>query len=167
MVMPAMPAPGTGKPAGGPPVGTPPAGEKPAGAPPAGMPGMNQKNYPINLILTLDNVKMEGVISASKAQHAVKTISGSNRKEIYQVYDTPQPVVNNGVVVTLKNGTEWTLIGHNYLSALHIDETSRIKSPDGCDVELIVNGEEVSCVPGDYTGDIFLRAKQLPTPSMF
>ena len=167
MVMPAMPAPGTDKPAGGPPVGTPPAGEKPAGAPPAGMPGMNQKNYPINLILTLDNVKMEGVISASKAQHAVKTISGSNRKEIYQVYDTPQPVVNNGVVVTLKNGTEWTLIGHNYLSALHIDETSRIKSPDGCDVELIVNGEEVSCVPGDYTGDIFLRAKQLPTPSMF
>ena len=174
MMMPPMPAPGGDQPGGpgGPPAGGPGApGGKPAGGPPAGgpggMPGMNQKNYPINLVLTLDNVKLEGVISASKAQHAVKTISGSNRKEIYQVYDTPQPVVNNGVIVTLKNGTEWTIIGHNYLSALHVDETSVIKTPDGCDVELIVNGQEVPCAPGDYTGDIFLRAKQLPTPAMF
>ena len=30
-----------------------------------------------------------------------------------------------------------------------------------------VDGKEVPCVPGDYTGDIFLRAKQLPTPAMF
>ena len=165
MMMPAMPKPDGGKPAGGPPAGGP--GGKPAGGPPAGMPGMNQKNYPINLVLTLDNVKLEGVISASKARHAVKTISGSNRKEIYQVYDTPQPVVNNGVIVTLKNGTEWTIIGHNYLSALHIDETSVIRTPDGCDVELTVNGAEVPCVPGDYTGDIFIQAKQLPTPAMF
>ena len=165
MMMPAMPKPAGDKPAGGPPAGAP--GEKPAGGPPAGMPGMNQKNYPINMVLTLDNVKLEGVISASKAQHAVKTISGSNRKEIYQVYDTPSPVVNNGVIVTLKNGTEWTIIGHNYLSALHIDETSKIQTPDGCDVELIVNGEEMPCLPGDYIGDIFIRAKQLPTPAMF
>ena len=171
MMMPPMPKPDGGKPAGGSPAGGPPAGgpggDKPAGGPPAGMPGMNQKNYPINLVLTLDNVKLEGVISASRAQHAVKTISGSNRKEIYQVYDTPRPVVNNGVIVTLKNGTEWTVIGHNYLSALHIDETSVIKTPDGCDVEMTVDGVEIPCVPGDYTGDIFIRAKQLPTPAMF
>ena len=151
------PMPGMGK----------PDGKKPAGGLPAGMPSMNMKSYPINLVLTLDNVKLEGVISASKAQHAVKTISGSNRKEIYQVYDTPSPVVNNGVIVTLKNGTEWTIIGHNYLSALHIDETSKIQTPDGCDVELIVNGREIPCIPGDYTGVIFIRAKQLPTPAMF
>ena len=143
-----------------------PAGDKPAGMP-AGMPPMNMKNYPINLVLTLDNVKLEGVISASRAQHSVKKISGSNRKEIYQVYDTPSPVVNNGVIVTLKNGTEWTIIGHKYLSALHVDETSVIRTPDGCDVELIVNGKEVPYAPGDYEGDIFLRAKQLPTPAMF
>lgn len=134
---------------------------------PTGMPPMHSKNYPINLVLTLDNVKLEGVISASRAQHSVKTISGSNRKEIYQVYDTPCPVVNNGVIVTLKNGTEWTVIGHNYLSALHMDESSVVKTPDGCDVELIVDGKEVPCVPGDYQGDIFIRAKQLPTPAMF
>lgn len=164
MMMPPMPKPDGDKPAGGPPPAGKP-GEK--GAPPAGMPPMSQKNYPINLVLTLDNVKLEGVISASKAQHAVKKISGSNRKEIYQVYDTPRPVVNNGVIVTLKNGTEWTIIGHNYLSALHIDETSVIKTPDGCDVELVVDGVEVPCTPGDYTGDIFIKAKQLPTPAMF
>ena len=147
-----------------------PPGGKPDGKPsgkPAGMPPMEVKSYPINLVLTLDHVELEGVISASRAQHAVKKISGSNRKEIYQVYDTPCPVVNNGVIVTLKNGTVWTLIGHNYLSALHMDESSRIVTPDGCDVELIVDGKEVPCVPGDYTGDIFLRAKQLPTPAMF
>ena len=160
-------APPAGGPGGMPPMGGPggPGGDKPAM--PAGMPGMNMKNYPINMILTLDNVKLEGVISASRAQHAVKKISGSNRKEIYQVYDTPCPVVNNGVVLTLKNGTEWTVIGHNYLSALHVDETSVIKTPDGCDVQLIVNGQEIPYAPGDYVGDIFLAAKQLPTPAMF
>lgn len=157
--IPPMPAPGSNP--GGKPT------EPPVGAKPAGMPPMEMKNYPINLVLTLDHVSLEGVISASRAQHAVKSISGSNRKEIYQVYDTPCPVVNNGVIVTLKNGTVWTLIGHNYLSALHIDESSSIVTPDGCDVELIVNGEEVPCKPGDYTGEIFLRAKQLPTPAMF
>lgn len=140
---------------------------KPVGNPPMGRPPVQIKSYPINLVLTLDNVKLEGVISASRTQHAVKKISGSNRKEIYQVYDTPCPVVNNGVIVTLKNGTQWTIIGHNYLSALHVDETSEIRTPDGCDVELIVNGEEIPYKPGDYVGDIFLRAKQLPTPSMF
>ncbi len=170
MMMPPPAAPGGDKgdkPAGGPPAGGPGGpGGAPGGAP-AGMPPMNMKNYPINLVLTLDNVKLEGVISASRAQHSVKKISGSNRKEIYQVYDTPSPVVNNGVIVTLKNGTEWTLIGHNYLSALHVDETSVIKTPDGCDVELTVNGKEVPYAPGDYEGDIFIRAKQLPTPAMF
>ena len=165
MMMPPQAAPGGGKgdkPAGGP--GGP--GGAPGGAP-AGMPPMNMKNYPINLVLTLDNVKLEGVISASRAQHSVKKISGSNRKEIYQVYDTPCPVVNNGVIVTLKNGTEWTIIGHNYLSALHVDATSVIKTPDGCGVELTVNGKEIPYAPGDYEGDIFIRAKQLPTPAMF
>jgi len=169
-MMPPMPAPGgtDNKPAGSSP--TAPGGKKediPPSGGPGGLPGINQKNYPINMVLTLDNVNLEGVISASRAQHSVKTISGSNRKEIYQVYDTPQPVVNNGVIVTLKNGTVWTIVGHNYLSALHIDESSVIRTPDGCEVELTVNGVELPCVPGDYTGDIFIKAKQLPTPSHF
>ncbi len=76
-------------------------------------------------------------------------------------------MVNNSIIVTLKNGTKWTIIGHNYLSAFHVDETSEIRTPDGCDVELIVNGEKIPYKPGDYVGNIFLRAKQLPTPSMF
>jgi hypothetical protein len=169
MMMP-MPKPDGEKPAGGPPAGGPGGPGAPGGAPggmPAGMPPMNMKNYPINLVLTLDHVELEGVVSASRAQHSVKKISGSNRKEIYQVYDTPSPVVNNGVILTLKNGTKWTITGHNYLSALHVDETSTIRTPDGCDVELIVNGQEIPYAPGDYEGDIFLRAKQLPTPAMF
>lgn len=168
MMMPGMGAPGGkpgDKPAGGPLAGDP-KGEKP-GAAPAGMPPMNMKNYPINLVLTLDHVELEGVISASRAQHSVKKISGENRKEIYQVYDTPCPVVNNGVIVTLKNGTVWTVVGKSYISALHIDETSEIRTPDGCAVKLVVNGEEIPYAPGDYTGDILVSAHQMETPAMF
>lgn len=142
----------------------------PGGAPggvPVGMPPMEVRSYPINLVLTLDHVELEGVISASRAQHAVKTISGENRKEIYQVYDTPCPVVNNGVIVTLKNGTVWTVIGKSYLSALHIDETSEIRTPDGCGVKLVVNGQEIPYAPGDYRGDILVSAYQVETPAMF
>lgn len=155
-----------GKPDG--PGGMPP---KPAGAPagdkPSGMPPMNMKSYPINLVLTLDNVKLEGVVSASRAKHAVNRISGENRREIYQVYDTPCPVVNNGVILTLKNGSVWTVTGKSYLSALHVDEGSLIKTPDGCPVKLVVNGEEIPYAPGDYTGDILVSAHQIPVPSMF
>ena len=175
MMMPGMGAPG-GKPGGPGGPGAPggPVGEKPpmpSGAPggnkPAGMPGMNMKNYPINLVLTLDNVKLEGVVSASRAKHSVSKISGENRREIYQVYDTPCPVVNNGVIVTLKNGSVWTVTGKSYISALHIDETSTIRTPDGCPVKLVVNGEEIPYAPGDYTGDILVSAHQVPVPSMF
>ena len=143
-----------------------------AGAPapdgkPAGMPPAAGKSYPINMVLEFDHVELEGVISASRAQHSVKTISGENRKEIYQVYDTPCPVVNNGVIVTLKNGSSWTVIGKSYLSALHVDETSEIRTPDGCDVKLVVDGVEIPYKPGDYTGDILVSAYQIETPAMF
>ncbi len=151
---------------------TPPPSEnkdKQPGSPPApvGMPPMETKSYPINLVLTLDHVELEGVISASRTHHASKTISGENRKEIYQVYDSPCPVVNNGVIVTLKNGTIWTVVGKSYLSALHIDSTSEIRTPDGCAVKLVVNGQEVPYTPGDYTGDILVSAYQIATPAMF
>ena len=135
-----------------------PGGDKKAGVPGGGTPA---KNYPINMVLTLDHVALEG------ARHASKTISGENRKEIYQVYDSPCPVINNGVIVTLKNGTTWTVVGKSYLSALHIDETSKIVTPDGCDVKLVVNGQEVPYAPGDYTGDILVSAYQIATPAMF
>lgn len=134
---------------------------------PAGMPPAPGKSYPINMVLEFDHVELEGVISASRAQHSVKTISGENRKEIYQVYDTPCPVVNNGVIVTLKNGSSWTVIGKSYLSALHVDETSEIRTPDGCDVKLVVDGVEIPYKPGDYTGDILVSAYQIETPAMF
>ena len=49
-------------------------GNKPVGNPPMGRPPVQRKSYPINLVLTLDNVKLEGVISASRAQHAVKNL---------------------------------------------------------------------------------------------
>lgn len=174
-MMPGMPggAPG-GKPDGKPgemPPGKPDGkpGEmpgKPGGAP-AGMPPMAMKSYPINLVLTMDNVKLEGVVSASRAKHAVKTISGENRREIYQVYDTPCPVVNNGVILTLKNGSVWTVTGKSYLSALHVDESSQIRTPDGCPVKLVVNGQEIPYAPGDYTGDILVSAHQVVVPAMF
>lgn len=176
-MMPGMGKPGGDKPAGMPPMpggkpdGMPPMpGGKPDGAPggaPAGMPPMEMKSYPINLVLTMDHVIHEGVVSASRAKHAVASISGENRREIYQVYDTPCPVVNNGVILTLKNGSVWTVTGKSYLSALHVDETSLIRTPDGCPVKLVVNGEEIPYAPGDYTGDILVSAHQVAVPAMF
>ena len=181
-MMPGMPAPGGDKKPGGPDLpggpdkskGPAPTGA-PAGAPPAGGPGSAPapggmsmpRNYPINLVLTLDHVEIEGIISASRALHASKTISGENRKEIYQVYDRPCPVVNNGVILTLKNGSTWTVIGKSYMSALHIDASSKIITPDGCDVKLVVNGKELPYAPGDYVGDILVSAYQVATPAMF
>ena len=49
-----------------------------------------------------------------------------NCEELGEVVNTAQPVVNNGVIVALKNGAVWTVAGTSYLSSLTIDETSKV-----------------------------------------
>ena len=67
-----------------------------------------------------------------------------NCEELGEVVNTAQPVVNNGVIVTLKNGSVWNVAGTSYLSSLTIEE--------GCSVvgTLTVDGKDTEAVPGTY-----------------
>ena len=73
--------------------------------------------------------------------------------------NTPCPAVNNGVIVTLDFGTVWTLTGDVCLSALFINDGSRIVGADGKAVILTVDGEEKPLRSGKYKGDIRLTLK--------
>ncbi len=66
------------------------------------------------------------------------------------------PAVNNGVLVTLKNGTVWTVTGTSYLTGLTI-AGGTITAPAGQAVELTVNGAKSKIKDGaTYTGNIVL-----------
>ena len=71
-----------------------------------------------------------------------------NCEELGEVINTAQPVVNNGVIVTLKNGSVWNVAGTSYLSSLTIEEGSSLVGT------LTVNGKDVEAAPGVYTGAI-------------
>lgn len=110
--------------------------------------------YPINLVVSFDGVKLTGVISASTIRHAVDRITPENRIEMGQVTNTPAPVVNNGVIVTLREKTVWTVTGDCYLSSLTIEDGSAVEGADGKAVKLTVNGVLVEPAAGAYAGDI-------------
>ena len=68
----------------------------------------------------------------------------------------PAPAVNNGVLVTLKGGTAWTVTGTSYLTGLTI-KGGTITAPAGQAVELTVNGTKSTIKDGaTYTGNIVL-----------
>lgn len=114
------------------------------------MPSMPASNYPINLALTLENVELNGAVSASTTKHAVKVISKENRRELGEVTNTPCPVVNNGVILELKGKTVWNVTGDSYLSALTVGEEAVINGT------VTVDGVEVA-PKGSYTGNILVR----------
>ena len=110
-----------------------------------------------NLVLTFDGSGVEGVISATSTVHNVSTITSAQYREISEVTNTAQAVVNNGVIVTLKNGARWTVTGTSYLSALSIGSDASVVAPSGKTVSLTVGGTAQSLTPGSsYTGAITL-----------
>ena len=100
------------------------------------------------MALTFENTLVTGIISASKALHRVEKVFKDNCEELGEVINTAQPVINNGVIVTLKKGSRWNVAGTSYLSALTIEEGASLVGT------LTVNGREVEPVPGTYTGAI-------------
>jgi flagellar basal body rod protein FlgF len=72
------------------------------------------------------------------------------------VIDTPRTAVNNGVIVTLTNGSRWTVTGTSYLTSLTIDEGSTITAPKGNKVTMMVDGVVKTIEPGGYKGKIVL-----------
>ena len=101
-----------------------------------------------NMALTFDNATVTGIISASKALHRVEKVFKDNCEELGEVVNTAQPVVNNGVIVTLKNGSVWNVAGTSYLSSLTVEEGAAVVG------SLTVDGKETQIVPGTYTGNL-------------
>ncbi|WP_406333835.1 hypothetical protein [Streptomyces sp. NBC_00203] len=110
-----------------------------------------------NMALTFDATEVEGVLSASASKHAVDSISSAEYAELGHVTNTVQPVVNNGVLVTLTGGSTWTVTGTSYLSVLSLDADSTVTAPSGGTVTMTVDGTETPVEPGrTYTGSITL-----------
>jgi hypothetical protein len=79
-----------------------------------------------------------------------------NATYLGDLVNTPAPAVNNGVIVTLKDGTVWIVTGTSYLTSLTIDNGS-ITTPEGSKVEMTVNGKKTEIKTGQtYTGNIVL-----------
>lgn len=96
-----------------------------------------------NLVLTLDNSELTGVISSGWCEHEVDIINRElaftdesyvdedglvhgNRENLGKVTCTPAETVNNGVIVTLTNGAVWNVTETSYVSVLNVDETSTV-----------------------------------------
>jgi hypothetical protein len=70
--------------------------------------------------------------------------------------NTPSPAVNNGVIVSLTDGTVWTVTNKSYLTSLTIDNSSII-APKGYNVDMTVNGIKTIIKTGEtYIGNIVL-----------
>jgi hypothetical protein len=125
------------------------------GAPGAGPPGGAHASGK-NLVVNLDNTQLSGVITASSAKHAKDTIGAADYKLLGQVTNTAAPVINNGVIVTLKNST-WTVTGKSYLSVLTLDAGSNLAAPAGSKLSLTVDGAAKPIAAGTYKGQIVLQ----------
>jgi hypothetical protein len=134
---------------------------------------MGMPPTPRNLGLTFDNASITGVISASTATHILPHIEypigwdGSapfineghteDYKYLGEVTNTPSEAVNNGVVVSLNNGSDWTVTGTSYLTKLAIAADATITAPEGYSVVMTVDDTPTLIVPGTtYIGDIVL-----------
>ena len=116
---------------------------------------------PKNLGLTFDNTDVTGVITSSDAHHAKSTIGAEDFRLLKEVTNTPSPAVNNGVIVSLKNGSTWTVTGTCYLTSLSFDKGTSINAPAGYKVSMTLDGEPQLLRPGTYTGAIVLKTTPL------
>ena len=112
----------------------------------------------LNMVLNFSSSRVEGVISATLAEHAVDTIDSSNWWELGNVSNTPQAAINNGAIVSLASGSRWTVTGTSYLTSLTLDSTSSVCAAGfGKSVTMTVDGTTTAIKAGDtYTGAIIL-----------
>ena len=73
-----------------------------------------------------------------------------------KVTNSAHAAINNGVIVSLTNGSNWTVTDTSYLTRMEIAEDAAIKAPDGCRVTMKVNNVETEIRPGTYKGNIVL-----------
>lgn len=112
----------------------------------------------LNMVLNFSSSKVEGVISATLTEHSVTTIDSSNWWELGNVSNTPQAAINNGAIVSLASGSQWTVTGTSYLTSLTLDATSSVSAEGfGKSVTMTVDGTTTAIKAGNtYTGAIVL-----------
>jgi hypothetical protein len=87
-------------------------------------------------------------------------IVSRNATYLGDLINIPAPAVNNGVIVTLTNGTVWIVAGTSYLTSLTVDSGS-ISAPEGSKVMMTVNGIKTEIKTGmSYTGNIVLTVSR-------
>ncbi len=96
-----------------------------------------------NLVLTLDNTEITGIISSGWVEHEVDgvdryiaygddSVIGEDgltygyRENLGRVACYAAETVNNGVILTLKNGSVWNVTETSYVSVLDVDATSTV-----------------------------------------
>jgi hypothetical protein len=115
-----------------------------------------------NLGLTFNNARISGAISASDALHYYDgkyypKIGKNDAKAFGRVINTPSTAVNNGVIVTLTNGSKWTVTGTSYLTRLVIEKGAIVTAPSGHKLTMTDDGNPVTKITaGTYTGNIVL-----------
>jgi hypothetical protein len=110
-----------------------------------------------NMVLTFEDSTVEGVISATKAEHRVSTIDSSNFYELGQVTNTVRAAVNNGVIVQLNSGSTWTVTGTSHLTRLTVATDAALRAANGKAVTMTVDGTQRAIeAGGDYSGAIVL-----------
>ncbi|WP_329310565.1 hypothetical protein [Streptomyces sp. NBC_01262] len=110
-----------------------------------------------NLVLTFDGSRVEGVISATSAVHAVSTITSAEYRQLGEVTNTAQAAVNNGVIVTLGTGSSWKVTGTSHLTKLVLASDASVTAPRGKSVTLTVDGTATALTAGStYSGALVL-----------
>jgi hypothetical protein len=136
-------------------------GSMPGGAPgggmsAGGMPGMGGPGGGSSMSFTpATDAKGDYVVAGTKKYDLYEgVIVEKNATYLGDLINKPAPAVNNGVIVTLTNGTVWTVTGRSYLTGLTIENGS-IDAPEGSRVEMTVNGKKAEIKSGQtYSGNI-------------
>lgn len=144
MRMPAMPAPGEEMPA------MPPMGDM------GDMPPMEMPPMPAPKFYFTPDKDAEGnliVIGKEQLKATEGYIYSADATMLGGLTNTAAPTVNNGVWVSLKNGSSWTPVGTSYLTRLEVSADSRING------SVTVDGAAVAVEAGKvYTGAIVVSA---------
>lgn len=114
---------------------------------------------PHNLVLNLKDTAVTSVISAAtqKYREGLSFLEETIREELSHVYQTPAPVVNNGVLVALEGGSRWTVTGTSYLTRLELAPGAVVEASEGKTLRMTVNGVPTELKSGVYKGTVTLE----------
>ncbi len=110
----------------------------------------------LNMAVNFDNATVTGLITSASADHLQNEmyVNEQDYKLFGVLIHTPCPAVNNGVIVSLTNGSVWNVTGDSYLTSLTTDTTAVINGT------VTVGGEVVATpIGGTWEGDLVVTAK--------